>query len=320
MVFDYFYGNEAEQFTFYRIPKVLVTSPQFKNVSDSAKILYGLMLDRMGLSIMNGWLDEQGRAYIFFTLDDIEEEMACSIGKAVKLLAELDTKKGIGLIERIKQGQGKPTIIYLKKFVGVDNSQKYSRVINDKNQELQKSKSKTSKNCKSRLANNKSADLQKVECNNIEINDTELSNIYPSNQDERNSEKMTAIKNESKRWIDRYNKTVVEIKEQLDYDSLINTNDREIVDEVVNIMADVMTVYRPKYKIEGIPIECDAVINNFKKVTADKLEVCLIAYSRVRKKVGNTKAYWITVLYNIPLTSHLALSNMVNNDMYGGGE
>lgn len=51
MQFDYFYGNEAEQFTFYRIPKVLVSSPQFKKVSDSAKLLYGLMLDRMSLSV-----------------------------------------------------------------------------------------------------------------------------------------------------------------------------------------------------------------------------------------------------------------------------
>ncbi|MBQ6529682.1 MAG: replication initiator protein A, partial [Clostridia bacterium] len=58
MQFDYCYGSEAEQFTFYRIPKVLITAPEFKKVSDSAKLLYGLMLDRMGLSIKNGWVDE----------------------------------------------------------------------------------------------------------------------------------------------------------------------------------------------------------------------------------------------------------------------
>ena len=65
--FDYFYGNEAEQFTFYRIPKLLITSPEFKRISDSAKLLYGLMLDRMCLSMKNGWVDEDNRAYIFFT-------------------------------------------------------------------------------------------------------------------------------------------------------------------------------------------------------------------------------------------------------------
>ena len=89
MQFDYFYGDEAEQFTFYKIPKVLITSQQFKKVSDSAKLLYGLMLDRMGLSIRNGWFDEQNRTYIFFTVNDIMEQMNCKTEKATKLVAEL---------------------------------------------------------------------------------------------------------------------------------------------------------------------------------------------------------------------------------------
>ena len=103
MQFDYFYGNEAEQFTFYRIPKILITSPHFKKISDSAKLLYGLMLDRMSLSIRNGWLDDDNRAYIFFTTNDVMEQMCCGTEKATKMLAELDSEKGIGLIERVKQ-------------------------------------------------------------------------------------------------------------------------------------------------------------------------------------------------------------------------
>lgn len=112
----YFYGHEAEQYSFYRIPKQLISDSRFRNVSTDAKLLYGLMLDRMGLSMKNGWLDEQGRVYIFFVLDDIQDLLQCGHEKAVKLLAELDSEKGIGLIERIKQGQGKPTIIYVKQF------------------------------------------------------------------------------------------------------------------------------------------------------------------------------------------------------------
>lgn len=64
----------------------------------------------------NGWLDEEGRVYIFFVLDEIQDLLQCGHEKAVKLLAELDSEKGIGLIERAKQGQGKPTIIYVKQF------------------------------------------------------------------------------------------------------------------------------------------------------------------------------------------------------------
>ena len=112
----YFYGYEAEQYSFYRIPKQLISDSRFRNVSTDGKLLYGLMLDRMGLSMKNGWLDEQGRVYIFFVLDEIQDLLQCGHEKAVKLLAELDSEKGIGLIERVKQGQGKPTIIYVKQF------------------------------------------------------------------------------------------------------------------------------------------------------------------------------------------------------------
>ena len=114
--FDYYYGGESEQFAFYRIPRQLVTGSYFKNLSTDAKLLYGLLLDRMSLSMKNGWYDEQGRVYIYYPLDEIQEALCCSHGKAVRLFAELDTGKGIGLIERIRQGQGKPARIYVKQF------------------------------------------------------------------------------------------------------------------------------------------------------------------------------------------------------------
>ena len=106
--YDYHYAHEAEQYTFYRLPKALITDPRYKKVSDGAKILYGLMLDRLSLSTKNGWLDEQGRVYIYFTLEDAKELMSCGHDKAVKIMQELDTNKGCGLIERVRQGQGRP--------------------------------------------------------------------------------------------------------------------------------------------------------------------------------------------------------------------
>ena len=118
----YFYGHEAEQYSFYRIPKQIISDSRFRNVSTDAKLLYGLMLDRMGLSMKNGWLDEEGRVYIFFVLDEIQDLLQCGHEKAVKLLAELDSEKGIGLIERVKQGQGKPTIIYVKQLCDISRS------------------------------------------------------------------------------------------------------------------------------------------------------------------------------------------------------
>lgn len=115
MEFDYFYGSEdTEQYQFYRIPKLLVTSDQFKDISVEAKLLYGLMLDRLSLSIKNGWFDAMNRAYIIYTIEDVMEDMHCGNQKAIKLVAELEKKAG--LIKKKRQGLGKPSLIYVLKF------------------------------------------------------------------------------------------------------------------------------------------------------------------------------------------------------------
>ena len=75
--FDFYYGHEAEQFTFYRIPKLLIKDKKFSGISSDAKMLYGLMLDRMQLSVKNGWIDEVNRVYIIYTVEQIMEDLCC---------------------------------------------------------------------------------------------------------------------------------------------------------------------------------------------------------------------------------------------------
>ena len=112
----YYYGHSGEQYAFFRIPKLLITDSRFDGVSSDAKLLYGLLLDRMELSYRNGWVDDQNRVFIIFTVEEVMETLRCRSEKAVRLFAELDSKKGIGLIERKRQGLGKPAIIYVKNF------------------------------------------------------------------------------------------------------------------------------------------------------------------------------------------------------------
>ena len=99
---DYYYGIEAEQFSFYRVPRLLIKDERFKKLSSDAKLLYGLMLDRMSLSMKNEWFDDENRAYIIYTIDSIMEDLGCAKEKAVKVLAELDSVKGIGLVEKVR--------------------------------------------------------------------------------------------------------------------------------------------------------------------------------------------------------------------------
>ena len=114
--FDYYYGVEAEQFSFYRVPRLLIKDGRFRGLSSDAKLLYGLMLDRMALSMKNGWLDSENRAYIIYSVENIAEDLGCSKPTCTKIIKELDSDSGIGLVEKKRRGQGKPDIIYVKNF------------------------------------------------------------------------------------------------------------------------------------------------------------------------------------------------------------
>ena len=154
-VFGYFRAYESEQFSFYRIPKVLFTDAYFKELSTEAKVLYGLMLDRMALSERNQWFDESGRVYIIFTVEEVMSCMNCGRDKSVKVLSELDARNGIGLIERIRRGLGQPDIIYVKNFIRTEAA--------EETQSFLKSEKPISGVRKNRLAEVGKADFQSSE-------------------------------------------------------------------------------------------------------------------------------------------------------------
>lgn len=110
---DYFYRSEAGQFSFIKIPKQLVTGEDFSSLSISAKILYGVLLDRMAIASKNQWIDDEGRVYIQYQLSEIQEDMNISKRKAGECLNEL---QDIGLILKRKGGNGYPSRIYVKNF------------------------------------------------------------------------------------------------------------------------------------------------------------------------------------------------------------
>lgn len=112
-MFDYFYGQSGEMFSYFRVPKILFRDIKFKDLSNDAKTLYGILLDRMGLSVKNGWLDEQGKVYIIFPVQEVMDALGCADNKATKLFRELEK---FGLIERKRRGLGKPNLIYVKNF------------------------------------------------------------------------------------------------------------------------------------------------------------------------------------------------------------
>ena len=119
---DYFYGIQADQFEYFKIPKLLITDKRYSGISSDAKILYGVLLDRMSLSLKHRWLDEQNRVFIIYSIKEICEKLECSKDKAMYVMAELDSVKGIGLIEKVKRGFGLTDIIYVKNFATLENT------------------------------------------------------------------------------------------------------------------------------------------------------------------------------------------------------
>ena len=171
--FEYYYGIEAEQFSFYRVPRLLIKDERFKGLSSDAKLLYGLMLDRMSLSMKNGWLDEENRAYIIYTIEDIMEDLGCARGTCAKIIKELEAENGIGLIEKKRRGLGKPDIIYVKNFATLDEKVKeeagkkkpvnadISTDAEVQDLDVQKSKNCTSKSSEIELQEIQDLDFQK---------------------------------------------------------------------------------------------------------------------------------------------------------------
>ena len=309
--FDYFYGNEGVQFAFYRIPKLRMTSPMFKKLSDGAKLLYGLMLDRMCLSVKNGWVDEHNRSFIFFTTNDVMELMCCGTEKATKLIAELDSEKGIGLIERRKQGQGKPAVVYLKKFYGFDEDiGRKCRLSETESQDFGKSKNKTFDYRKTRLSESESADFRESKCNNTEMSDTkksdtDLSETHSilSHPDGRGYDSLSDQMPDKIRWMEERSDYEEMIKDNIDYDIIVDQYEKAWLDEIVMLMVDVVCSKEPYIRINKQNYPQEVVKSRFLKINSSHIEYIDLALRENASNVRNIRAFLITTIYRAFETS-----------------
>ena len=290
IVSDYFYGEESEQFSYFRIPRLLVRSKKFKTLSTEAKLLYGLMLDRMGLSAKHGWYDELGRVYIYYTLDEIQTDLMCGHNKAVRLLAELDTgKTGFGLIERVKQGQGRPAKIYVKKFAATDVPEvPLSAPISDfPDSEMQTSQKQTS-----RLPLLGSQDFPKREASYLDNNYPDSSYPDPS---------IPPAKPPGNGRIERWS-LKENVRNQIEYDALCTQYAAEDVDALVELIAEMQSSTAEAVRLgkEQIPIE--VIKERFQQLTQMHVTYVLDSLQTTTTQINNIKAYLLTALYNAPTT------------------
>ena len=309
---DYFYGNDAEQFTFYRIPKVLFTDHRYKGVSVEAKVLYGLLLDRMSLSIRSGWLDDDGRVYIYFTLEEAIEFLGFGKDKLVKLFQELDLDRGIGLIERKKQGQGKPTKIYVKNFIIPSDAP----LTSEKPKSEPPAPPETSEMAKSRLLIGRSADCGISDPNNTDKKETEWSDtesIYPPPPLQLPS----TGRGRRRLRMDEIEQYRAMIKENIDYERLLEEHpyDQELIDGYVELIVEICCSRREYIRVNQEDMPRDLVKSRLLKLDKDHIVYVMDCLSKNTTLVGNIKAYTLSALYNAPITISQHYTSLVSHDM-----
>lgn len=297
MTYDYFYGQQAEQFSFYRIPKALFTDEAFGSISTDAKLLYGILLDRMNLSAKNGWLDKEGRVYIIFTLDEVQDSLGCGHGKAAKLLDELDGDTG--LIERKRQGLGKPNLIFVKNFI--------SRV---RKSNFLKSEKRTSGSSEIGVQEIPIADGSNTDFKKTDPIDTDSYLFISSESSRTETKRSDAAQREIYRSI---------IKENIDYDIIRfdRKTSQDILEEIVELMVDVVCSNAPYIRVLREEKPTEVVKSQFLKLNSEHIRFVMDCLEENTTKVKNMRQYLISTLYNAPLTIGNYYRSLVNHDMYG---
>ena len=285
MTLDYFYGQAGGLFSFFRIPKALFQEQQFQDLSTDAKTLYGILLDRMSLSVKNEWFDKKGRVFIIFTIEDVKRTLRCADNKATRLLRELEE---FGLIERKRRGQGKPCLVYVKNFSAESSKESVKNRDNDDS-------------CGSKIACQdpvKSRGIKKKE-NKTEMNNT---NLILSDE----SEKM-----KNRELLEEY------FSHSLEMDLLLRLypDDEDTLYQIVNLLVDTCATNRKLLHIAGDDKPAEVVRSRFMKLNADHIRFVLKCLAENSSPIRNMKQYLLASLYNAPTTMQLSYQNQTNHDL-----
>lgn len=294
MEFDYFYGKQSELFSFYRIPKVLFTDKRYWNVSTDAKLLYGILLDRMNLSARNGWFDEAGRVYIIFTIEEIMSSLGCADQKAQKMLGELEKK--CGLIERKRQGLGKPNLIYVKNF---STSHVDTRFLNSENHDSGKVK-------------NTSQEQWNSLGNNTDKNNTEFNNTDPFLSSEETGLEME-VKGDYQKYYDYF-------QEKLQIPWLLEKYpyDKQLVEDIFEIILETVLSKRQYIRIASDDKPVEIVRSRLMKLDSSYIDFAITCFKENTTKIRNIKQYLLATVFNAPVTMDGYYDALVRHDMANG--
>ena len=283
---NYLQKEKTENYSFFQVPKMFFAEEKYKGISAEAILLFGLMLDRISLSRENGWIDDNGNVYIYYTIKDIKEVFGCSGAKAIQMLQELTD---VDLIDRQRTGLCKPNVIYVKDFT-----------------RFQKTEFLNSNNQNSGMLKNRSPDFQKTETNKTKNNKTESNKTNPilSGEDTDKDEEERNLYYEL-------------VYENLEADALMERYpcEKEIIESIINLILDTVCSKRKIIRIAGDDKPVQVVKSQFLKLNSMHLEYVLKCLRENTSLVKNVKQYMLATLYNAPNTMESYYKFLVNYDM-----
>mgnify|MGYP004534024785 CR=1 FL=1 len=260
---DYFQSLESAGFQFFRIPTALIKNKEYKGISTDAKLLYGLLLDRMSLSVRNNWRDEQGYIFIYYTIQATSQDLGCCPEKACKLMSELERA---GLIERRRLGQGKPSRIYVKQFVA----------------EVGKAEFKNVENTNSALEENRILEVENSESNHTENKQTEYI--------QTNLSSSWTVEDEIKEQLDY--SLILEHQ----------PGKRTMLDTIINVIADAERKASETLRVGRIDMPKEQVISRLRQLDFTHIEYIFDCMAENSPAIRDIRAYLLTSLYNAPST------------------
>ena len=283
MTLDYFYGQSGELFAYFRIPKALFQDSRFRQLSTDARTLYGILLDRMSLSAKNGWLDEQGRVYIIYTVREVQESLCRAEHKAVKLFRELEQAD---LIERKRRGLGRPSLIYVKNFsTGVSKMHPLNCA-----------------NSNSGAVQNAVQEQPKPQCNKTDKNKTERNKPDPIHS------------GNIREQLEDYFYQALEVELLL----RLHPDDEDTIYQIVDLLVDTCSTKRKMLRIAGDDKPAEVVRSRLEKLNADHIRFVLSCLAESTIPVRNMKQYLLASLYNAPTIMNLYYQNKTNHDFARG--
>lgn len=321
MNFNYFYGNQADQFSFIRIPRQLLLDEVFASLSLPAKVLYSVLLDRMGLSMKNKWFDKDNKVYIIYQIAEIQKDLGFSKKKAMDYLTELEQ---FGLIEKKKRGFGLPNIIYVKSFMmqpafsrgsengtSVENSE-MCRSIENGTSEMPEWNLRGSETATSEVSNRAPHEVPKQAplYNKTYMNENNQSNIESNHivSDD-------AIRSDQK--MQKINAYAELIKENIEYDFLLQTYDREkdLVEEIYQLILETVLTEQDTIRIAREHYPANFVKGKFMKLNYSHIEYVLECMNKNTTNIRSIKQYLLAALFNAPSTMGSYYKAAVNHDM-----